>query len=174
MKYQLETYQDFKPFGGQRKHYGFHTLESLIERLKELKDNEKALSVHEYHLVYQHPLFLPMCNETTIYSRREIYKDWVKIPKDQIKTAKQKSYKHNFIENEDFAHYCITYETLTEEKHQGYIYKVGANYDLRNSDRQAIMKALYDHSKSNRLFNLRLYQYRQFSKEEILCLTENK
>jgi hypothetical protein len=172
MKYQLEIYQDFKGFGGQRKYYGFHTFDSLVERLKELRNNEKVLSIKEYHLVYQHPFFLPMCNEVTIYSRREIYKEWVKIPKEQIKTAKQKSYKHNFIEGEEYAHYCLQYEALTEDKDQGYIYKIGATYDLLNSDRQAITKALYDHSKSNRIFNLRLYQYRSYSKEEIQSLTE--
>ncbi|PLS19163.1 hypothetical protein CVD28_01785 [Bacillus sp. M6-12] len=168
MDYTIEVFQDFKGFGGRCIYYGCDSIEKVKDILNHLKANEKVLSIEEHHLVYQHPIYLPICNETTIYSRREIYREWVKVPKEQVHTAKQKDYKQNFLEKEGFNNYCIKYEVLTEDKYEEYIYKVGATYDLRNSDRQAIMKALYDHSKSNRMFNLRLFQYRKLSLEEFL------
>jgi hypothetical protein len=165
MKFRIEIQEGNY---GVRKNISFQTLEELQERIKNKKTTETILSIREYHLVYAHPIHLPPCDYIHEWTKHEVYKENIKIPKDQIQTVKQSSYQHNLRKEKEYNNYCLKYDYLALHPEWGYFYKASAVYDLRNHDLKGTMKALYRLSRSNQIFNLCFYQYRYLSLDEIM------
>lgn len=162
MKYELEIYQDFgSELGGKTTAYVFNKWDDVLARIQNKRDSEVIVGLREYHLVYKHPILLPPCEEINPFINKEVYNEFIKIPKEEIVTAKQSLYKDNFIEDEGFDNYCLTYHYLDKDTLFDLIYRCHTTFDLKNNDRKAIMHELYQHSRSNSIFNLRLYQYKK-------------
>lgn len=160
MKYEVEIFHSFGDLGGYNKVYGYSKWEDVLARIQKNDKNDRLLSIKEYHLVYTHPIYLPPPDRVDEFLKMDIYQSFIKTPKEQMVTAKQSLYKNNFIEDEDFSNYCLTYSCLDKDEIFGFIHPKYVTFDLNNNDRKAITHQLYQHSRSNSIFDLCLYQYR--------------
>lgn len=166
--FEVEIHESYGELGGRYISYLYPTIDELREKIANLSNNEKIIHIKEYYLVYMHSALLPPCTRVDEFTHHEVYSDWVRIPKEHIKTAKQKDYKDKFNEDSSYNNYCLSYITLTKHEYLDYIYPINSTYDLKNHSRKDIMAALYQHSRSTCTFNLELYQYRYLTKEEVL------
>ena len=165
---------------GDLKHYEMEhvcdSFESLKDLLSNLETYQTSQGFKEYYLVYRHPIQLPSYDFITEFSRKEVYRQNIKIPPNEINSILKKQFQDQLKNEPGFNNYCIRYETLqfnTKESIPCYE-KVTSTFDLRRNNLERTVKELYALSRRSNVFNLQLYQYKELSMSELTKKEEEK
>lgn len=150
--------------------YIFDTEDDLYEFLNsdKLKSNfVKSYEIYQFLLVYNHNNPLPEPDGYNEFFGENTYNENYK--QEIVRTAKRKDYRDKF--HNKYNNYCIKYKCL--DKREDFIdteYPISYHKELNcaytSKDKKEIMDALYSHSKSNMIFDIKLYEFGKYKLQE--------